>query len=254
MKTSMEVILLNNTPLSICAKAIRKCWASEVKSDSYKGCPECGSHVVTEDNIDSYDYLGSDDHQLPYRNDLKSYDAVCLNCDLLIRHKEMLINICGEKDKDLIKRVGIKNNHSSVLRHLNYTFEINNIDTKSVLAFTRHKAGVDFSIQSTRFTVKKRKDDISYTPTGDNRIDTKLDDIMELVREAINEGISNDAISMLLPSAYNYSLIVTMNAQAIRHFLNLRSKKEAHINIQKVAYSLFNAIPRNHRYLFEDCL
>ena len=25
------------------------------------------------------------------------------------------------------------------------------------MAFTRHKAGVDFSIQSTRYTIKKRK-------------------------------------------------------------------------------------------------
>ena len=161
-------------------------------------------------------------------------------------------DICGERDKALIERVANKNKHSSVLRHLNYTFDISGISTKTLLAFTRHKAGVEFSVQSTRYTTKKRREDLQFTRTTNDDINEKLQDIMDIVDEAIEEGYSNDDISMLLPQAYQYSCVVTMNAQAIQHFLSLRTKMDAHYDIRALAYCLYEAIPNDHKYLFKD--
>ena len=159
---------------------------------------------------------------------------------------------CGERDKALIERVANKNKHSSVLRHLNYTFDISGISTKTLLAFTRHKAGVEFSVQSTRYTTKRRREDLQFTRTSNDYINDKLQDIMDIVDEAIEEGYSNDDISMLLPQAYQYSCVVTMNAQAIQHFLNLRVKMDAHYDIRMLAHSLFEEIPDDHKYLFKE--
>lgn len=159
---------------------------------------------------------------------------------------------CGERDKALIERVANKNKHSSVLRHLNYTFDIADISTKTLLAFTRHKAGVEFSVQSTRYTTKKRREDLQFTRTTNDDINEKLQDIMDIVDEAIEEGYSNDDIAMLLPQAYQYSCVVTMNAQAIQHFLSLRTKPDAHYDIRALAYSLYEAIPSDHKYLFKE--
>lgn len=161
---------------------------------------------------------------------------------------------CGEKDKALIERVANKNKHSSVLRHLNYTFDISGISTKTLLAFTRHKAGVEFSVQSTRYTTKKRREDLMFTETKTTRINEMLQEIMDIVDDAIEEGFSNDDISMLLPQAYQYSCIVTMNAQAIQHFLSLRTKKDAHYDIRDLAYAIYEQIPSEHKYLFKEFL
>lgn len=161
-------------------------------------------------------------------------------------------DICGERDKALIERVANKNKHSSVLRHLNYTFDISGISTKTLLAFTRHKAGVEFSVQSTRYTTKKRREDLQFTRTTNDDINDKLQDIMDIVDEAIEEGYSNDDISMLLPQAYEYACVVTMNAQAIQHFLSLRTKMDAHYDIRALANCLYEAIPSDHKYLFKE--
>jgi len=206
----MKVELLWNTPLLVCVKAIRKCWASEEKSDTWV--------------------------------DLKTKEFDCKDGD----------NKIGEKDKELIYRVANKNQHSSVLRHLVYTFDISGVSTKTLLAFTRHKAGVDFSVQSTRFTTKKRKDKLEFTQTNNDEVNSMLDDIMNIVQKAINKGYSNDDIAMLLPQAYQYTFVVTMNAQAIQHFLKLRTSKTAHYDIRKLAYAIFLELPEEHRYLFEE--
>jgi thymidylate synthase (FAD) len=206
----MKCELIYNTPLWVCARAIRTCWDSHDKSDS-------------EPQYDVVDgsYLGT---------------------------------ITGTKDKALIERVGNKNKHSSVLRHLNYTFDISGISTKTLLAFTRHKAGVEFSVQSTRYTTKKRREDLMFTETKTTRINEMLQEIMDIVDDAIEEGFSNDDISMLLPQAYQYSCIVTMNAQAIQHFLSLRTKKDAHYDIRDLAYAIYEQIPSEHKYLFKEFL
>lgn len=159
---------------------------------------------------------------------------------------------CGNKDKALIERVANKNKHSSVLRHLNYTFEIQGMSTKTLLAFTRHKAGVEFSVQSTRYTTKKRREDLQFTRTTNADINRMLQDIMDTVDGAIEGGYSNDDISMLLPQAYQYSCIVTMNAQAIQHFLALRLKKDAHYDIRELTKTIYLALPEEHKYLFKD--
>lgn len=52
----------------------------------------------------------------------------------------------GKKDRELVDRVSNKFKHKSVLRHSLLVFDIT-ASTKTLLAFTRHKAGVDFSVQ-----------------------------------------------------------------------------------------------------------
>ena len=71
----MTITLLNHTPLWVCARAIRKCWASEDKSDT----------IIDSDGTS---YIMDIDGQQYYSE-------------------------CGPKDKELIDRVGNKNKHSS---------------------------------------------------------------------------------------------------------------------------------------------
>jgi thymidylate synthase (FAD) len=90
----MQVELLQNTSLTVCAKAIRTCWNSHDKSDNG-----------------------------------------------------------GDKDLELINRVGNKFKHSSTLEHLNYTFYISGVSRALLQELSRHRIA-SLSVKSTRYTLK----------------------------------------------------------------------------------------------------
>jgi len=159
----------------------------------------------------------------------------------------------GPIDQGLNVRIANKMKHSSVLRHSLYVFRIT-ASTKTLLAFTRHKAGVDFSVQSTRYTTSKRADALTFTQTPNESINKSLEVIMDLVQGHIAAGHSDDDIAMLLPQAYDYTWQVSMNAQAIQHFLSLRTAPSAHYDIRAVANGMYSVLPDDHKYLFKDSL
>lgn len=94
----MKVKLLHSTPLWVCARAIRTCWDSHDKSDS----------------------LVNFTHSIDWciENDTKFQDLTRV----------------GEKDKELIERVGNKNKHSSTLEHLCGSAEIEKLPEDLYLA------------------------------------------------------------------------------------------------------------------------
>jgi len=213
-----SVTLLYATPLNLVQSGIRMCWNSQDKSDTRK-------------------------HQLALSQ------AAIIDDDFGFNP----INNTGPKDLDLIDRIANKNKHSSVLRHSLFVFDIV-ASTKTLLAFTRHKVGVDFSVQSTRYTTKKNASNLSYTSTENDYVNHLLGDIMGIVQEAINSGAANDDIAMLLPQAFNYRFQVSMNLQAIQHFLDLRTTSHAHYDIREVANLIYEAMPQETKYLLEDQL
>ena len=161
---------------------------------------------------------------------------------------------CGEKDKELVDRIGNKLKHESVKNHITYNFTIKGISTKTLLALTRHDVGVEFSVQSTRYTTKKvvKSGDCSYTLTKNETINNYLADILEMIKDCVNKNFDNDDISMLLPQAWHYNLFCSMSLQAVQHLGKLRLKSDAHWDIRKFTELLFLALPDEHKYLFED--
>ena len=158
----------------------------------------------------------------------------------------------GAKDKALIERIGNQMKHKSTLRHVQYIFECNDVSTKTLLAFTRHSVGKDISVESTRFTLSKRADELSFTKTQDTYVNDCLEEIMEMVAGGVSEGCSNDNLAMILPQAYNYSFITTMNIQSLQHLLSMRTPKTAHWDIREFAYAIAEQIPEEHKYLFQE--
>ena len=135
----MEIKLLHHTPLWVCAKAIRKCWNSEDKSDTIS-------------------------HKVDFAID-----------DIADFHLNGKILKCGEKDKDLIYRVGNKNKHSSTLEHLVYTFEIDGISRACLQELARHRIA-SLSVKSTRYTLKELKRAYTF-------YDKDLDNLIEQLLE-----------------------------------------------------------------------
>lgn len=222
----MKIELLQSDHLSILIKAIRMCWQSQDKSDSYT-------------------YLSKD---------LKEYN------------KE--IWVLGDKDKTLIQNV-IKRQHHSTLEHLSYTFEITGISRLVLAELSRHRIA-SLSVQSTRYTIQKLRNELPFIDdiTGVhweraskyiNLIDKESIDFysvraLDNLRELIYNGILNDEAKYVLPESYKVDLIWSINCRSMMNFLSLRTSKAAHFEIRELANKIYNQIPEDHKFIFDDCI
>ena len=171
----------------------------------------------------------------------------------------------GEKDRALIDRVGNKYKHSSTLEHLNYNFFIAGISRALLQELARHRVA-SLSVKSTRYTLKElksiepfREDDFKGASkfivlTNDNRVDSASIKALNNLQSLLKEGISNDIAKYALPECYKTELTWSINARSLQNFLTLRSSKSALWEIRELAYKIYDALPDDHKYIFEDCI
>ena len=167
----------------------------------------------------------------------------------------------GEKDMKLLEAI-IKNDHTSTIEHINYTFEIDGISRACLQELARHRHA-SLSVESTRYTLRNliqeyKKDDFLYSDylvlTGDNQMDQWSIDSLNRVISLLEKGYKNDQAKYLLPESYKTNLILTINARSLRNFLKLRSSSKALWEIRELANNIFNTIPDSHKILFKDII
>ncbi len=158
-----------------------------------------------------------------------------------------------EKGIERIDRVCNKNQHSSMLRFVNYVFEVE-LSTSALLEWTRHQVGVDYAVKSTRYCTKQNPDDIKVELSKNDRVNEMLlrhtFEIIQFIKD--NPTIANDDLKLLLPQGFIYKMQVQFNAQALQHFLKLRTAKSAHYHIRELAVALYIELPLDHFFLFDD--
>ncbi len=167
----------------------------------------------------------------------------------------------GEKDRELIDRVGNKFKHASTLEHLVYTFYIQGVSRALLQELARHRIA-SLSVKSTRYTLKELKSEESFTcrdferaskylvMTDNEKVNEMSIKALENLRLILKDGISNDKAKYCLPESYKTELTWTINARSLQNFLTLRSSKSALWEIQILARNLYENLPDNHKYLF----
>jgi len=170
----------------------------------------------------------------------------------------------GEKDKELIDRVGNKFKHASTLEHLIYTFYIQGISRAVLQELSRHRIA-SLSVKSTRYTLKELKNEEPFLSKEEPDIKraskyivlTDNDDVnrysvmaLENLRKLLVAGVPNDKAKYALPECYKTELTWTINARSLQNFLELRSDKSALWEIRDLAYEIYNSLPDDHKYLF----
>lgn len=172
----------------------------------------------------------------------------------------------GEKDKELIDRVGNKFKHASTLEHLTYNFYIEGISRAVLQELARHRIA-SLSVKSTRYTLKELKEEEPFIDeddnlyelraekylvyTGEGLVDFMSIQALENLRIVLQKGISNDRAKYCLPESYRTELTWTINARSLQNFLSLRTDKAALWEIRDLAKAVYEALPSEHRYLFE---
>ena len=153
-----------------------------------------------------------------------------------------------EKRDNRIKKVALMNKHSSTIEFVNFIFEIE-ASTKVLLEMTRHRHA-NYACKSSRYTLNKGE--IVFESTGDEVIDFLLREWKSIIEKQVKLGKSNEITSLMLPQAYQYKWQVQFNARSLINFFELRRAKSAHFHIRDVANAMFECIPEDIKYLFED--
>ena len=170
----------------------------------------------------------------------------------------------GDIDKELIDRVGNKFKHASTLEHLNYTFYIQGISRACLQELARHRHA-SLSVKSTRYTLKELRKEEEFKNinknsqkylvlTGNETVDMASVKALENLRKILNEGISLDIAKYCLPESYKTELTWSINARSLQNFLSLRSSKSALWEIRGLAKAIFEALPSEHKFIFESCI
>lgn len=184
----------------------------------------------------------------------------------------------GEKDRELIEKICIKNKHSSTMEHLVYNFYITGISRLCLQELARHRIA-SYSVKSTRYTLRELRNEEPFVGTyseyggiitnhfmdyeraykyiqssGNREVDAKAIEGLENVRKLLVKGVKQDVIKYALPESYRTQLAFTINARSLRNFLDLRGKGGAHFEIKKLAHEIYKVIPIEHKLLFADVM
>ena len=154
--------------------------------------------------------------------------------------------------------------------HLYYTFYLQNTSRAVLQELARHRQASP-SVKSTRYTLKElKKEPTIYKHcdhdggmelvkkycvlTGHEDVDHCIAMALHNLQALIKDGVPNDVAKFALPDAYKTELTWTINAQSLQNFLYLRTAPSALWAARKLAYRIYDTLPRNHWSLYADCV
>lgn len=190
--------------------------------------------------------------ELLHNTPLEPCDIAICKCYGNTPHQDL------EKVKKRIDRVANISKHSSVIEHINYTFDIDGISRACLQELARHRM-FSFTVKSSRYTLQELKTATDeellnfVVDLSNNEFDLDLAHQLAIVRGHLRNGVSNDIVKYLIPEAYKTSLVLTTNARALQNFLELRTSKHALWEIQQLSDAIYRTIPEEHKFMFKDC-
>ena len=159
--------------------------------------------------------------------------------------------------------------HESILEHINLTYSVKGLSRACLQELARHRH-LSLSVESTRHTLHK------YLAMSDDEIadffDKYIDHLLPITIDkelkqmvcgtflGILRGmkdikyVRNDEMKYFLPELWPTHLIMTANVRALRHIIKLRTSPNALNEFRILAYSLYEAVPEEYRYLLQDCV
>lgn len=212
----MNVELRHVTPLSVLVEAVRTCWDSMDKSDSFYH------------DISPYPYfaLGPKDKKLIEAVIKKNHTSVL---------EHITFNFKIEGISRLVLQELARHRHASLsVKSTRYTLS----ELKNEREFIG-KAGYD-----------KERASKYINFVGNGCIDYYSVSALENLRQAILL-YNNDIAKYALPESYKVDLVWSINIRSLQNFLTLRLDKTAHFEIQELARNIYKAIPENYRFVFD---
>lgn len=184
---------------------------------------------------------------------------------------------CNEDAQKYIDHIK-ESSHGSVLEHANFSFLFYGISRSCTHELVRHRAGMSYSQQSQRFVDGKKlrfveRPEYSGDPQFHAAFETRIeiaaqeyDDIahrladkqaagwrqLEAERKTDVKKKMNQCARSLLPNETEAPIVVTANARAWRHFLEMRASEFAEIEIRELAFRTYRCLNRLAPMIFSD--
>lgn len=175
----------------------------------------------------------------------------------------------SEKVKARINRVANVSKHSSTIEHISYSLDITGISRACLIELSRHRLA-SYTVKSSRYTLQELKKEQPFdivriandgvkaskyiVLTGDEDVDNMSILALENVRRMVLEGKPNDIAKYCMPECFKTSLVMTINARSLQNFLELRSSKHALWEIQLLAKAMYEVIPDEHKFLYDNII
>lgn len=148
----------------------------------------------------------------------------------------------------------IKAGHKSILEHINLTYSVKGLSLACLQELARYRH-ISLSVESTRHTLRRYIDgEIDWCLNCFNAYPKK--NLVDCVYKIAEEypSMPNDELKYHLPEFWPTNLILTSNIRALRHILKLRTAPAMLEEFQLLTHALFLAVPKEYRYLLEDCV
>ena len=216
---NIEVKLLHNTPLSVAVTAIRQCYDSGDKSDSF--FPDVSPFPFFQ--------LGKKDEKL-----LKA--IVKDGHTSTLEHLTMNFQING------ISRLVLQ----ELARHRMASLSVKS--TRYTLKELKKESESAFIPDACLYNWDHASKYINLT--GIKTIDRASIHALERLRFLVSSGeFSNDEVKYALPECYKVDLVWSINLRSIINFLELRLSPRAHFEIRELSKLIYQAIPNSYKFL-----
>ncbi len=248
----MSVKLIYVTPLWLIANGIRYSHDNHYLSDSHR--------ISGKEKVSCLNCEGVNQWNNLFGN------LECKNCGYRMFEDDHI----GYKDFDLIKRVGFKMKHESVLEHSLIVLEIE--ASRALLQeLSRHRIGISPTVKSTRYTLlkdlKKEKSFFIETSvknvyvydyekarkyvvlTNNQEANNCIIDALENVRLLLQDNIHNDIVKYALPEAFKFKGQYSFNLRSLVHLLELRTNKDVLPEFQKLCANIIDVLPNDYKEL-----
>ncbi|NOZ84615.1 MAG: FAD-dependent thymidylate synthase [Epsilonproteobacteria bacterium] len=173
-------------------------------------------------------------------------------------------DICYEKQLDfetaapkpkLINMV-MKMGHLSILEHVSFTFLVTGLSRAASHQLVRHRIA-SYSQRSQRYVDETNfryvmPESISKNPAAADKFKNLLSQIAELYKEFVSSDIPKEDARYILPNAAATSIIVTMNARELIHFITLRTCLRAQWEIRQIAEKMLVLAQNKAETIFDN--
>ena len=170
----------------------------------------------------------------------------------------------GQKDFELILRVGCQYKHFSVLEQAVMWWEIDGISRGCLQELVRHRTS-RLTVKSSRYTLSKElafetkideKNAEKYLVLSKNEETNKVAiQQLELLRQLIYKGdIKNDIAKIAQPESFKTKLQWQIDLRNFINFYKLRSAKSAHWEIRELANKLFDSLDKQYQMIITEAI
>ena len=194
---------------------------------------------------------------LTYTKDPEQVVAAAIRqCYASVGSSELKKKIDKATRERMIKQV-MGSGHTSTLEHASFTFGIEGISRACSHQLVRHRMA-SFSQQSQRY-VNETKNNFQFVIPPKIKALKKanaeflktMKNLKRVYEELVEMGIAPEDARFVLPNAAATKIVVTMNARALLHFLELRCCKRAQWEIQQLANLMLKEVRKVAPIIFE---